>query len=508
MSLIYYDVSRLLRRFNVTNPTGIDRVDLAYACHFLDSSRYQLVCVYQNKSTFFSLPELQAGALLRTLQARWSDAGASSMLQSFAAGRNAAFVQRKLLEVIKSLHASTAVSPPIDGSLLNFLVAHRSQPSFYVNTSHYGVSNHQAFEKFHIAGRIQLVFYLHDLIPCDYPEYVRPGDSETHLQRILSMVSFADLVVVNSTYTKERLLAFCRFHELPVPKIQTGTIGVEESFLKKAREISPKISEALKLKRYFTSVGTIEPRKNHLLLLHLWRRFAEDGVDVGHLVLVGRRGWQNQNILDLLDRCPSLKGKVLELSGIGDLLMMDIVKGARALLYPSFVEGWGMPLVEAVALGVPVLCSDIAAFRESGQGLVRYLDPLDGRAWSDGIRNLARDDEKRELMLRQLSGFRFPTWQEHFDLVDETFREMGQKGRGRPPSEKRLRRAFLPEPTPTLTQVAVQQALRRARTKIEDRTSASKLRRKLRKLTRNPQAFFQDAKNPKFRLVGSLLRKL
>src|SRR5262249_22987080 len=137
---------------------------------------------------------------------------------------------------------------------------------------------------------------------------------------------------------------------------------------------------------YFVCVGTIEARKNHLLLLNLWRRLAtEFGVQAPLLVLVGQRGWEIENVVDLLERCPALRGIVIEHNAMSDAELVPLFRGACAVLQPSFAEGFGFPLIEALALGVPALCSDIPALRETGGSVPEFLDPLDGPGWRAAV---------------------------------------------------------------------------------------------------------------------------
>ena len=101
---------------------------------------------------------------------------------------------------------------------------------------------------------------------------------------------------------------------------------------------------------YFVYVSTIEARKNHLLLLNLWRRLGgEFGDRAPLLVLVGQRGWETENVVDMLERCPALRGLVIEHNTLPDAAMVPLLKGARAVLLPSFAEGFGFPVVEATA---------------------------------------------------------------------------------------------------------------------------------------------------------------
>ena len=111
-----------------------------------------------------------------------------------------------------------------------------------------------------------------------------------------------------------------------------------------------------------------------------WRS-APAGAPPPKLLVIGRRGWENENVVDLLERCEILRGPVQELGSPPDRQVAALLAGARAVLYPSFVEGYGLPVAESLGLGVPVICSDVASLREVGGGVPEYLDPLDGPAW-------------------------------------------------------------------------------------------------------------------------------
>ena len=105
-----------------------------------------------------------------------------------------------------------------------------------------------------------------------------------------------------------------------------------------------------------------------LILNHHRDRLGKKGVATPHLVVVGTRGWENENVVDMLERTRGLRPFVHERNRVSDREMAQLFAGARALLMPSFAEGFGLPVVEALAHALPVLCSDIPVFREVGQG--------------------------------------------------------------------------------------------------------------------------------------------
>jgi glycosyltransferase involved in cell wall biosynthesis len=173
---------------------------------------------------------------------------------------------------------------------------------------------------------------------------------------------------------------------------------------------------------YFLLCGTIEPRKNHLLILHVWRDLVDRrGDGAPKLVLVGKRGWENEQIRDLLDRSPRLRRHVVEVSGLPTPSLKRLMLGAFALLMPSFGEGYGLPVVEALAVGLPVIASDIPVFREIGDGRLTLIDPTDGPRWREAICEFAEESSGvRAQALANLAGCRVPTWPEIFETV-ETF---------------------------------------------------------------------------------------
>ena len=121
-------------------------------------------------------------------------------------------------------------------------------------------------------------------------------------------------------------------------------------------------------------------------------------------MLVGQRGWETENVVDMLERCPALRGTVIEHNTLPDAEMVRLLKGARALLLPSFAEGFGFPLIEAFGLGVPALCSDIPALRETGGEVPEYLDPLDGPGWRAAILDYAAPGSPRRAGAARAAG--------------------------------------------------------------------------------------------------------
>jgi glycosyltransferase involved in cell wall biosynthesis len=168
---------------------------------------------------------------------------------------------------------------------------------------------------------------------------------------------------------------------------------------------------------YFVICSTIEPRKNHLLILQEWRELVQrEGAGAPKLVIVGGRGWKFEAVAALLDRSPVLRGHVIEVSGLTTPSLKQLLDGARALLMPSFAEGYGLPVVEALSAGVPVIASDIPVFRKNAGTALSLSGPLTARP---GLRHSANaskgsDAQGPHRLQRSLRG----SWTDYFAKID------------------------------------------------------------------------------------------
>jgi glycosyltransferase involved in cell wall biosynthesis len=293
----------------------------------------------------------------------------------------------------------------------------------YLNVSHGGLDTPSETPHWTAARKLKPVFLVHDLIPLSHAEYARPGEADRHRRRMRTVVKSAAAVIANSHHTKDVLADFAAQHDASHLPIIVSPLGVETKFH------GDPTAEVLAAARhggqpgspYFLMIGTIEPRKNHLLILGLWRQLAEEmGERTPKLIIVGRRGWENENVIDMIERCRGLQPHVLECNRMSDRNLKRLMLGARAVLFPSFAEGYGLPLVESLSLRVPAICSDLAVFREVAGNIPEYIAPIDGIGWMRMIQQYASPiSAARQSQVMRLSGFAVPTWDAHFDVVEE-----------------------------------------------------------------------------------------
>jgi len=384
-TFIWFDLSRLIWRVFRGKMTGIDRVELAYAEHLLAVAPDRLRFVaFDYRGRFRLLPAERTAAFVPRIGPAWRD------------GRLHELAPEALRIFLLGLCASPRVRP-LPGSLR----------AAYLNVSTHPLDWTGSVGRMLAETGAAFVPLLHDIIPIRHPEYVPPSWTRRHLRRMATVARYADGVIVNSETTCEEVRPFLRSGQ----RVLVAPLGVsvERSTLARREETHP----------YFLCLGTIEPRKNHILLLTLWRALANRlGPMTPRLVIVGGRGWENEQVLDMLDRCPAIRPHVEERGRASDAEVARLMAGARALLMPSFAEGFGLPVAEALALGLPVVCSDIPAHREIGRGVPDYLDPLDGLAWAQAVEEYgAVASPRRAAQLKRLQGWTCQSWAEHVDAA-------------------------------------------------------------------------------------------
>lgn len=387
---IVLDVSRLLSRVLHPTPTGVDRVEMAYALGLLRLTPARLSFAACHPSGIHGhLHKAAAVDFLNLTAERWDQEG-----QAESHGRR----WRRAAAACWRLTPRGAPRPP-------------DRPRAYLHLSTRGLERRNMLIQALRRERARFIPFIHDLIPLEHPEYARPAGAELFARKLETATSLATGLLCNSQATARALESHLAARGRSLPICPAG-LGVSlDAAPAQFRTQAP-------ARPYFLLLGTIDPRKNHLLILHIWRRLIADQgpARTPELVLVGRRGWENEMVLDLLDRTPGFKGVVRELNRIPDIELRRLIRGARAVLMPSFAEGFGLPVAEALSLGAPVIASDLAALREAGGAVPDYLDPLDGGAWTSAILDYAKPDSRqRRAQLGRLTGWRAPSWDEHLD---------------------------------------------------------------------------------------------
>lgn len=177
-------------------------------------------------------------------------------------------------------------------------------------------------------------------------------------------------------------------HPAAAPRVMVAHLGVAPVLAAPA----PAELDDLPASGFVLAVGTLEPRKNLPRLVEAYRRLPV-GTQANHpLVVVGARGWRTGETMDALR---SLGERCVMLGHVSDEALAELYRRCAVFCYPSLAEGFGLPVLEAMSAGAPVVTSGTSSLPEVGGDAVRYVDPSSVASITDGIADLLSSDERR-----------------------------------------------------------------------------------------------------------------
>jgi glycosyltransferase involved in cell wall biosynthesis len=393
------DLTRLVSRQGKGALTGVDRVELAWLDHLLgqDVPLHGLV----RTPVGYLLFGRDGAALVSALAHRKAPPPATDLLGRLVrrgdpprAGAEAG---------LRRLARARAAGPFLAASLRRVVPA----GAVYLNLGHTNLTD-RTLGAVRAAG-LRVAVLVHDTIPLDHPGFSRAGTPEAFGRKLGAVARHADLVIHTAQATRTATEA----HLARAGRVPSGIVAPLGVTV--APPDPAALPAGLDLTRpCFVALGTVEPRKNHALLLDVWARLAQGDGPLPQLLILGNRGWADPALLARLDGGPE---GVTELSGLADGAVSALLAASRGLLFPSFAEGYGLPPLEAAALGVPVVCSDLPVLRELLSDYPVYLDPSDSYSWERVVRTRTAGDGRTA----PESAYAIPAWEAHFNAVLSQF---------------------------------------------------------------------------------------
>lgn len=385
------DLTRSVSRLGRGPFTGIDRVEAAWAAELAggDAPAFALI---RSAAGFLLLDRAGMRALFTTpLPARGD-------LISRLGWRGDPLHARA-----ETLARRLAVARCTRRGLVRLLRRRLPAGGEYLNVGHANLSD-RLLAAVREAG-LRITVLVHDTIPLDHPEFARPDTLAPARARLAAVSALADRVVHLTGDARRRTEAqMARLGRVPPGLV--APLGITPPLPDPAL-LPPGLDLAAP---FFVALGTIEPRKNLDLLLDVWEMLPPP---LPRLYLAGARGWAGAGLLARLDALPP-GGAVRELPGLPDGAVAALLHEARALLFPSMAEGFGLPPLEAAALGTPVLATDLPVIRELLGDYPVYLQAADRYSWRDKIMELAQKPDETGLRMKRVS---LPRWEGHFKRV-------------------------------------------------------------------------------------------
>ena len=397
------DVTRLVSRVGAGSHTGIDRTEYAYLRELLDLE----MRLYGLARTATGYVLLDRGGL-RSLKARLDGA------EPWGRYDVAAMLSRRLSPARRTAEADLrrlSIAHARKGGLLR-IASGLPAGCLYLNTGHSNLAK-PVFDAIRQVGDARAAVLVHDTIPVRRPDLQRPGTPSRFDKKLLAVANGADIVICTTGTERGHVeREICNRGGRPV--FVTAPLGIEE-FSPPSACLADTTRESS-----FVVVGTIEPRKNLRLLIDVWNALVADppATGVPSLHIVGQRGWETPNVLARLDALKARTSRVHEHGFLDDGAKAALIARARALLFPTFDEGFGLPPLEALALGTPAVCSDLDVFRETMGDAPVYADPSDMYQWLGVVRDLAGDvGAMRAEILGRSQGLALPSWRSHVNRV-------------------------------------------------------------------------------------------
>ena len=246
------------------------------------------------------------------------------------------------------------------------------------------------------SGNIPTLLTIHDLSFLHYPETF-PDALVNYLNRIVPWsVKRATHILADSIATREDLLSLW---QIPAEKVTVLYSGVNEQFrpLEDSRKIAAvRQKYGLDKRPYVLAVGTVQPRKNYQMLIRAFRPVA---MRLPHnIAFAGGKGWLDEGMKSEVER-QGLNERVRFTGFVADEDLPALYCGASLLAFPSLYEGFGLPILEAMACGLPCIISDASSLPEVGGDAAIQLPPTNEIMWTEAMLGLLTDEEKQAQMI-------------------------------------------------------------------------------------------------------------
>jgi len=220
---------------------------------------------------------------------------------------------------------------------------------------------------------LKSVHVIFDLIPVVQPGFFPEAMEESYANYIEKVLEVSDLSLAISEYTKKDAMAYAEKKGIKPNIIEPFRLG--DDFVK--IESSKPSHKSIEANNYIFCVGTVEVRKNHQLLYNVYKLAKQQGIKLPKIVIVGKKGWLADSTIHLLKYDPDISDQVIMLNRCSDKEMAWLYENCLFTIYPSYYEGWGLPIAETLRYGKLCLSSNTSSMPEVGKDLVEYFSPFD-----------------------------------------------------------------------------------------------------------------------------------
>lgn len=265
--------------------------------------------------------------------------------------------------------------------------------------------------------KFKLIHFAFDMIPSFFPGYVVDWLPEAFNSYFKKVYSISDGILAISQSTANDAQKFMRLHDIKnQPKIQVVRIG--EGINTGDYELKDKSLNDITGNNFILSVSTVEGRKNHAAFFYVLKEAKQRGIELPKIVIVGRDGWLTDDIRYMMKNDFDARERIILLNKVDDSELSWLYKNCLFTVFPSFYEGWGMPVAESLAYGKVCLSSNTSSMPEIAGDLIDYFSPYDTGAMLgcivDNLNSSSRGAKEKRIKVE----YKQTTWNEMFLNID------------------------------------------------------------------------------------------
>jgi len=390
-SCLCFEVSDLIYYYKSGNtPTGIQRVQQELASQYLQrlANDNILFVVYDSN--------LQRW---RTVSPQWLQ----TLISTARAFRGSAMQWQEEYKRLAEKLSTFPMSQPERGDWLVNVGASWSMPSYFIQ-----------IRQLKRRG-VKCAFFVHDCIPLLHPAYFEYNHTIEHSYWLYQVRETADLVICNSEATRADYLELVKPDN--VDNVRVARLDASWAAEIASPEIEALGSDLLAERGVFDDdfvlcVGTIEPRKNHITLIHVWDRLRNTHPgNCPKLLCVGRIGWKSDAVISQARALGLNESYVFFTGPLSDEILSFLYKKCLFSMYLSYYEGWGLPITESLNAGKLCIAGSSAALKEAGAGHVIHVDERSETSVYDAVTKLLGNELSRASAERKIrDSYRPRSW--------------------------------------------------------------------------------------------------
>lgn len=269
---------------------------------------------------------------------------------------------------------------------------------------------------------VRIVAHIYDIISITHPQYCLERGVYNFMDFIGAHLQYADDIIVNAQATVDELQRLTQRLRISLPTCHVVPLGAD--FAKQEiiteDQVPKNVVEAVQDRPYILMVGTIEPRKNHKLLLEAYDKgLKEMGYNI---IMAGYMGWNMEEFEQKLESHPDYGKRIFHFTGLDDKAIAFLYQHAKFLAFCSYTEGFGLPIIEAIQRGTPVLAADVPVLREVGGDYCVWFEQDDAGELCEAVCALANSSGWYEKLKNNNKCFHAVTWEKCHSMMDKVLK--------------------------------------------------------------------------------------